>query len=97
MMPQDIILKPLLSEKSYAGVTSKKYIFVVGKNANKTQIKDAVEKMFDGVKVEKVNTANCIGKMKRQGKTQGMTSSFKKAYIILKPESKAIAQFDSLS
>ena len=97
MMPQDIIIKPLLSEKSYAGVPNKSYTFVVAKKANKTEIKLAIEELFDGVKVEKVNTANCVAKMKRQGKTQGMTSSFKKAYIILKPESKGIAQFDSLS
>ena len=97
MMPQDILIRPLLSEKSYAGVPNKKYTFVVAKNANKTQIKLAVEELFDGVKVEKVNTATCIGKLKKQGKTQGMTSSYKKAFIILKEGSKGIAQFDSLS
>ena len=97
MIPQDIILRPLLSEKSYAGVASKKYTFVVAKNANKTQIKQAIEALFDGVKVDRVNTAVCTGKLKRQGRTQGMTSSFKKAFIILKPDSKSIAQFDSLT
>lgn len=96
MFNHDIIIKPLLSEKSYAGIKDKKYSFIVAKNANKTQIKLAVEEIF-GVKVEKVNTANVRGKLKRQGKYQGYTPDYKKAIVKLKADSKTIAFFDSLS
>lgn len=92
----DIIIKPLLSEKSYADIPNKKYTFVVAKSANKVEIKDAVEKLF-GVKVASVNTVNQSGKLKRQGKTQGYTSDYKKAYVQLTKDSKAIEFFDSLS
>ncbi|MBO4252188.1 MAG: 50S ribosomal protein L23 [Clostridia bacterium] len=96
MAAHDIILKPLLSEKSYAGIKDKKYSFIVAKNANKTQIKLAVEEIF-GVKVEKVNTANVHGKLKRQGKYEGYTPDYKKAIVKLTADSKSIAFFDSLS
>ena len=96
MFNHDIIIKPLLSEKSYAGIKDKKYSFIVAKNANKTQIKMAVEEIF-GVKVEKVNTANVRGKLKRQGKYEGYTPDYKKAIVKLKADSKSIAFFDSLS
>lgn len=96
MFNHDIIIKPLLSEKSYAGIKDKKYSFIVAKNANKTQIKLAVEEIF-GVKVEKVNTANVRGKLKRQGKYEGYTPDYKKAIVKLKADSKTIAFFDSLS
>lgn len=96
MREYDIIVKPLLSEKTYAGIPNKKYAFVVAKSANKNEIKDAVEKIF-GVKVDKVNTVNVKGKLKRQGKTQGYTGDFKKAYVQLKEDSKAIDFFESLS
>jgi large subunit ribosomal protein L23 len=96
MLAHDIIIKPLLSEKSYAGIQNKKYYFIVAKNANKTQIKLAVEEIF-GVKVDKVNTANCHGKLKRQGRNEGYTSDYKKAAVQLKKDSKSIEFFDSLS
>ena len=96
MSAHDIILKPLLSEKSYAGISEKKYTFVVAKNANKTQIKSAVEELFN-VKVEKVNTMNVQGKLKRMGKNQGYTPAYKKAIVQLKKDSKTIEFFDSLS
>ena len=96
MVAQDIIIKPILSEKSYAGIQDKKYTFVVAKNANKTQIKMAVEQLFN-VKVESVNTANVRGKMKRMGQNQGLTPSYKKAIVQLKKDSKSIEFFDSLS
>ena len=96
MTAHDIIIKPLLSEKSYAGIKDKKYYFIVAKSANKTQIKLAVEEIFD-VKVEKVNTANVHGKLKRQGKYEGYTPDYKKAIVTLKADSKSIAFFDSLS
>ncbi len=92
----DIIVKPLLSEKTYANIANKRYAFVVKKDANKTEIKYAVEQLF-GVKVAKVNTANVDGKLRRQGKTQGYTSDFKKAYVTLTQDSKTIEFFDSLS
>ena len=79
----DIIIKPLLSEKTYANIANKRYAFVVKKDANKTEIKNAVESLF-GVKVEKVNTANVDGKLRRQGKSKGYTSDYKKAYVTLK-------------
>ena len=96
MAAHDIIIKPLLSEKSYAGIKDKKYYFIVAKNANKTQIKLAVEEIF-GVKVDKVNTANVHGKLKRQGKYEGYTSDYKKAAVLPKKDSKSIEFFDSLS
>ena len=92
----DIIIKPLLSEKTYANIANKRYAFVVKKDSNKTEIKNAVESLF-GVKVEKVNTANVDGKLRRQGKTQGYTSDYKKAYVTLTKDSKTIEFFDSLS
>lgn len=92
----DIIIRPLLSEKSYADIPNKRYTFVVAKSANKTEIKDAIEKLF-GVKVSSVNTANYDGKLKRQGKTQGYTASYKKAYVQLTKDSKPIEFFESLS
>ena len=96
MAAHDIIIKPLLSEKSYAGIKDKEYSFVVKKDANKTQIKLAVEEIF-GVSVEKVNTANVHGKLKRQGRYEGYTSDYKKAVVQLKADSKSIEFFDSLS
>lgn len=92
----DVIIKPILSEKSYADIANKKYTFEVVKSANKTEIKKAVEQLF-GVKVKSVNTANIDGKLKRQGKSQGYTSNYKKAYVQLKEDSKTIEFFDSLS
>jgi len=96
MAAHDIIIRPLLSEKSYAGIKDKKYSFVVAKNANKTQIKLAIEEIF-GVQVEKVNTANVSGKLKRQGRYEGYTPDYKKAIVQLKADSKSIEFFDSLS
>ena len=92
----DIIIKPVLSEKSYAGIADKTYTFVVAKNANKTEIKLAVEKAF-GVKVDRVNTVNCDGKKKRMGRHEGYTSAYKKAIVSLKSDSKAIEFFESLA
>ena len=77
MNAQEIILKPLLSEKSYAGIANKVYSFVVATKANKTEIKNAVEELFE-VEVESVRTARVHGKKKRMGRYEGMTcySSF---------------------
>lgn len=92
----DIIISPMLTEKSYDGIQAKRYTFKVDKRATKTQIKVAVEDIF-GVKVEKVNTANYDGKKKRMGRYEGMTSSYKKAIVQLSKDSKPIEFFDSLS
>ena len=94
-MERAVILRPLLTEKSYATIKDKKYTFVVAKDANKTEIKLEIEKRFD-VQVEKVNTLNCHGKLKRMGRTQGYTPDYKKAVVTLKKDSKSIAFFDSL-
>ena len=76
MAAQDIIIKPLLSEKSYQGIQSKRYTFVVKKTANKTEIKLAVEEIF-GVKVESVNTINVKGK-KRRGRARAILPRIKR-------------------
>lgn len=94
-MERDIIIKPLLSEKSYATIKDKKYTFVVAKDANKIEIANEIEKRFD-VKVAKVNTANYHGKLKRMGRSQGYASDWKKAIVTLKKDSKSIQFFDSL-
>ena len=96
MFAEDIILRPVLSEKAYDGLATKKYTFIVKKTANKTEIKLAVEKIF-GVKVESVNTVNCKGKLKRMGRNQGYTPDRKKAIVTLKEDSKAIEFFESLT
>lgn len=92
----DIIKRPVLSEKSYSGIANKKYVFEVAVDANKIEIKEAVEKIF-GVKVEKVNTATVRGKLKRQGRTQGYTAKRKKAVVQLTKDSKAIEFFENLA
>lgn len=96
MRPEDIIIKPILTEKGYDGIPGKRYTFKVAKSANKTEIRIAIEKLFD-VKVESVNTVNVRGKMKRMGRTQGLTASYKKAVVQLKADSKPIEFFSSLS
>ena len=92
----DVILKPVLTEKSMAGMGEKKYTFLVNPEANKTQIKEAVEKMFEGVKVAKVNTLNANGRKKRRGMTIGFTAKTKKAIVQLTADSKDIEIFEGL-
>ncbi|MDE7107959.1 MAG: 50S ribosomal protein L23 [Clostridiales bacterium] len=96
MTAQDIIIRPVLTEKSNDGVAAKRYVFMVDPRADKVQVKAAVESIFD-VKVESVNVTNVRGKLKRQGRTQGYTSKGKKAYVTLTPDSKAIPFFETLS
>lgn len=96
MTNYDIIIKPVLSEKSYDGIAYMKYTFKVHPDANRTQIKKAVEEIFN-VKVEKVNTINMTGKMKRMGKYEGRRPSYKKAIVQLKADSKPIEFFESLA
>ncbi len=97
--PHDIILRPVLTEKAYEGIADKRYIFEVAINATKSEIKTAIETVFaeDGVKVEKVNTLRTLGKMKRQGRTQGRTPEIKKAYVTLKKDSKPIKFFEGMA
>ncbi len=92
----DIIIKPVLTEQSYEQIASKKYTFLVDTKATKPQIKKAVEEVF-GVKVEKVNTLNQVGKLKRQGKYEGRTAATKKAYVSLTKGSKAIDFFEGMA
>ena len=92
----DVILKPVVTEKSMAGMGEKKYTFLVHPEANKTMIKEAVEKMFPGTKVAKVNTLNYDGKTKRRGRTVGKTSKTKKAVVQLTEDSKEIELFSGL-
>ena len=92
----DVILKPVITEKSMAGMGEKKYTFLVHPEANKTMIKEAVEKMFEGTKVKKVNTMNLEGKNKRRGLVVGKTARSKKAIVWLTEDSKDIEIFAGL-
>ena len=92
----DVILKPVVTEKSMAGMGDKKYTFLVHPEANKTMIKEAVEKMFDGAKVKSVNTINLDGKTKRRGLVYGKTAKTKKAIVTLTEDSKDIEIFSGL-
>ncbi len=92
----DVILKPVVTEKSMAGMGDKKYTFLVHPDANKTMIKEAVEKMFDGAKVKNVNTMNLDGKKKRRGLVYGRTAKSKKAIVTLTEDSKDIELFTGL-
>ena len=96
MFAEDIILKPVLTEKGYDGIADKKYTFIVKKSANKIEIRNALEKLF-GVKVAEVNTLNCKGKLKRMGRNEGYTPDRKKAIVTLKEDSKPIEFFNSLA
>ena len=92
----DVILKPVVTEKSMAAMAEKKYTFLVHPEANKTMIKEAVEKMFEGTKVAKVNTMNSEGKSKRRGMTTGKTAKTKKAIVQLTADSKDVEIFAGL-
>ena len=92
----DVILKPVITEKSMDAMTDKKYTFLVHPEANKTQIKEAVEKMFEGTKVKSVNTMNLKGKKRRRGNVVGKTAKRKKAIVALTEDSKDIEIFESL-
>ncbi len=92
----DVILAPLVTEKSMSMMSEKKYTFSVHPDATKTQIKEAVEKMFTGTKVEKVNTMNVNGKTRRRGMTEGKTAKKKKAIVQLTKDSAEIEIFAGL-
>lgn len=94
--PHDIIIRPVLTEKSYDHLASRTYTFIVDKRASKPEISQAIEAIF-GVEVKSVHTINSLGKMKRQGVHEGRRPSTKKAYVKLKPNSKGIEFFDSMA
>lgn len=94
--PHDIILRPVLTEKGYEGIGDKQYVFEVDINANKVEIKRALELVFKDIQVEKVNTMRTLGKIKRQGRTSGRTPEVKKAYVKLKESSKPIEFFEGM-
>ena len=92
----DIISKPVITEKAMSGMEFKKYTFYVHTDATKTQIKEAVEKMFPGTKVAKVNTMNLDGKKRRRGMVVGKTAKRKKAIVQLTEDSEDIEIFEGL-
>ena len=92
---QDIILKPVITERSMDDLQVGKYTFKVAKDANKTEIKKAIETLFN-VKVAKVNTLNVNGKDKRVGRYAGKTSDWKKAVVTLTADSNAIEFFEGM-
>ena len=92
----DVIKKPVITEKSMNAMAEKKYTFLVHPEANKSQIKEAVEKMFEGTKVKSVKTMNMDGKKKRRGMTVGTTAKTKKAIVALTEDSKDIEIFEGL-
>lgn len=95
MVAQEIVIRPIITEKSMAGIGSKKYTFEVAENATKIDIARAVETLF-GVKVSKVNTLHVRGHLRRQGRTEGYTPSWKKAIVTLTQESKTIEFFEGM-
>lgn len=95
MNAYDVIIKPVLTEKAYENIPNKKYCFYVSVDATKTDVKSAVEKIFE-VEVESVNIVNVRGKRKRERGTVGYTAARKKAYVQLTEKSKTIPFFDSL-
>ena len=96
MIAQDIIIRPIITEKTMLGAADKKYTFEVAKTANKIEIAKACEELFK-VQVAKVNTVNVRGKFRRQGRNNGgYTRSWKKAVVTLKPESKTIEFFEGM-
>lgn len=95
MAAQDIIIRPVVTEKSMAGIAEKKYTFEVAKSAGKIEIAKAVEELFK-VKVKKVNTVSVRGRFRRQGRSEGYTPSWKKAYVTLTEDSKNIEFFEGM-
>lgn len=92
----DIIVKPIITEESMIGLMMKKYTFKVAKDANKIEIAKAVEEVFPGTKVAKVNTINVRGRERRQGVNKGYTPSWKKAIVTLTEDSKEIEFFNDM-
>ena len=95
MISHDIIVRPIITEKSMLGTAEKKYTFEVAKTAGKIEIARAVEEFFK-VKVKKVNTVNVRGQYRRQGRSEGYTRSWKKAIVTLTEDSKTIEFFEGM-
>jgi large subunit ribosomal protein L23 len=95
MAAQDIIIRPIITEKSMTGIGMKKYTFEVAMDANKVEIAKAAEELF-GVKVCKVNTLHVRGQMRRQGRNEGYTKNWKKAIVTLTQDSKTIEFFEGM-
>lgn len=95
MLSHDVIIRPIITEKTMGGMPDKKYTFKVAKSAGKIEIAKAVEEVFK-VKVGKVNTVNVRGRLRRRGRTQGYTPAWKKAYVTLKKDSKGIEFFEGM-
>lgn len=93
--PRDIIIQPIISERTMDDAGDNKYTFAVAKSANKIEIRNAVEAIFD-VKVLKVNTMNMVGKVKRRGRFEGKRPDWKKAIVKLTPDSKGIEFFEGV-
>lgn len=93
MQLSEVVLRPIITEQSVRLLDENKYTFEIDRRANKTHVKQAIEAMFEGVKVAKVNTINVDGKAKRMGRYQGFTRKYKKAIVTLTPESKTIELF----
>ncbi len=96
MNAHEIIIRPVITEKSMAGAMEKKYTFEVADKATKVDIAKAIAEVFDGVKVAKVNTVHVRGRMRRQGRFVGYTKSWKKAIVTLTADSKAIEFFEGM-
>ncbi len=95
MRAQDIVIRPIITEKSMLGIADKKYTFEVAKSATKIDIARAVEELFK-VKVAKVNTVHVRGHLRRQGRFEGYTRAWKKAYVTLTADSKTIEFFEGM-
>ncbi|MCY1713887.1 50S ribosomal protein L23 [Caproiciproducens galactitolivorans] len=95
MAAQDIVIRPIITENSMAGIGMKKYTFEVAKDATKIDIARAVETLF-GVKVRKVNTLHVRGHLRRQGRNEGYTPAWKKAIVTLTEDSKTIEFFEGM-
>ena len=91
----DVILRTIITENSMDMASEKKYVFKVAQNSNKTEVRKAIEEIFE-VEVAKVNIMNVSGKRKRLGRTFGTTSSFRKAIVTLTPDSKEIELFQEM-
>ena len=96
MTAYDIVIRPIITERAMAGSADKKYVFEVSKSARKVEIKKAVEELFPGTKVKKVNTLNVRVKKRRQGANVGYTPSWKKAVVTLPEDSKEIEFFNDM-
>ncbi|WP_085831964.1 50S ribosomal protein L23 [Clostridium merdae] len=95
MTAHEIVIRPIITEKSMSTISDKKYTFEVARNATKIDIARAVEELFK-VKVAKVNTLHVRGHLRRQGRTQGYTAAWKKAVVALTEDSKPIEFFEGM-